>query len=156
MADEMADDVPVGVYEVIEAYRLPYYLAAAFERVVCAGRFGVPVRTDLACALALLGRLARCTVPAMQPRPAPHSVQRRYPPVDVARRLVGRGDWLSSWECQPARSEVAALLLLAVCQRRVVGKLCTIGPAAVEKAMLQLSDTVVSPAAVRGVFGRAV
>lgn len=156
MGDDDAAPVLVGVYEVIEAYRLPYYLAAAFERVVCAGRFGVPVRTDLACALALLARLGRCTSPAMQPRPAPHSVQRRYPPVDVAQRLVGRGDWLGSWECQPARSEVAALLLLAVCQRRVVGKLCTIGPAAVEKAILQLSDIVARPAVGRDVFGRAV
>lgn len=149
-------ETPIGVYEVIEAYRLPFYLAAAFERVVCAGRFGVPVRTDLACALAHLARLGRSKSPAMQPKPAPHAVQRRLPPVDVAARLVGAGKWPGAWEKVPARSEVAALLLLAVCQRAVVGQLCTSGPTALLRAAAILSQIVRQETSGRDVTGNRV
>lgn len=142
-----------GVYEVIEAYRLPYYLAAAFEAVVCAGRFGVPVRTDLARALAYLNRLQRCTRPAMQPRPAPHAVQRRLPPVDVVERLVGAGDWQSSWEHLHARWVAAAGLLCTVCQRQVLGENAVTGAAALKIAVEALTEIVGRETAGRDVFG---
>jgi hypothetical protein len=144
-----------GVYEVIEAYRLPYYLAAAFEAVVCAGRFGVPVRTDLARALAYLNRLQRCTSPAMQPRPAPHAVQRRLPPLDVAMRLVGAGKWDTAWQHRHERWIAASSLLCAVCQRQVLGAEMTTGPAALKAAAAVLTEIVGRQTAGRDVFGRA-
>lgn len=144
-----------GVYEVIEAYRLPYYLGAAFEAVVCAGRFGVPVRTDLARALAYLNRLQRCTSDAMKPKPAPHAVQRRLPPGQVAGQLVGAGKWPGSWEHEPGRWAVAVLLLAAVCQRQIIdGQGTLTGKPALDRAAEILSRLVEREPAGRDVFGR--
>ncbi|EKE68713.1 hypothetical protein [Oceanibaculum indicum] len=134
-----------GVYEVIEAYRLPYYLAAAFEAVVCAGRFGVPVRTDLARAVAYLNRMQRCTTPAMKPKPARASVQRRLPPSKVTGLLVGAGKWPGSWQHESERAGIAALLLLSVCQVSVLGNHVTTGPNALLIAAHYLTEIVNAP-----------
>lgn len=144
-----------GVYEVIEAYRMPYYLAAAFEAVVTAGRFGVPVRTDLARALAYLNRLQRCTSDVMKPKPAPHAVQRRLPPGKVAERLVGAGKWPGSWQHASERMSVAERLLAAVCQRRVIDDGWTLtGKPALERAAEILSRLLERQPVGRDVFGQ--
>ncbi len=106
----MAERVPLdraSLYDVIEAYRLPFYLGAAVEAVGYAGRYSSSVRMDCTRALAYLTRLGRTTSPRLQPMPAKASVVAHFPPAAVADALV------AGWESREPRREAVRLMLSA-------------------------------------------
>ncbi|MEQ8251558.1 MAG: hypothetical protein RIB41_10005 [Oceanibaculum nanhaiense] len=139
-----------GLYEVIEAYRMPFYLAAAVEAVGYAGRFGVPVRTDCARAIAYLERLRRTRSERMKARRAPARVIRRLPPEVVAAQCTG-GNWQGGWQWRAERARVLASLLAGCCPADALPQGEPSGASALEQAAAALGALVSRESLGRGV-----
>lgn len=139
-----------GLYEVIEAYRMPFYLAAAVEAVGYAGRFGVPVRTDCARAMAYLVRLRRARSDCMKARRAPARAIRRLPPEVVAAQCTG-GNWEGGWQWRAERARVLVSLLAACCPAEALPQGEPSGADALQQAAAVLSALVSRETLGRGV-----
>jgi hypothetical protein len=97
------------LYDAMEAYRLPAYLAMALERVAMAGARGASVAEDCRLAIAYLTRLRQCRIDRLRPHRVPLRIVRRLPPAEVAVAVV-RG-----WQFQDERRRAALAILAAQC-----------------------------------------
>lgn len=97
------------LYDAMEAYRLPAYLAMALERVALAGSRGATVSFDCKLAIAYLTRLRCCRIDRLRPHRVPLRIVRRHPPADVAVAVV-RG-----WQFQDERRRAVLEILAAQC-----------------------------------------
>ncbi len=123
----------IGLYDVIEAYRMPYYLGAAAEAVAFAGRWGSTVQTDCARAIAYLARLQKTRSDRMKPHRVPVRVARRLPPAETAAAITG-DKWPGGWQWKAERVAALTCLLALCCPAGAVPPGVPVGAAALQQA----------------------